>query len=98
MDTMKRMVEFDAWLVGLRDGVTRIRLTRQLEKVQRGLLGDVALIGEGISEMQEFFSLGWRMYFVERYSMLIVMLGGVDKTSQSDDIALAIALSRIITE
>jgi putative component of toxin-antitoxin plasmid stabilization module len=30
--------------------------------------------------------------------MLIVMLGGGDKSTQSDDIAHAIALSRTITE
>ena len=43
MYKIKRMAEFDEWLVSLRDGVTRIRLTRRLEKVQRGLLGDVAI-------------------------------------------------------
>jgi putative addiction module killer protein len=98
MYTIKRMAKFDEWLASLRDGVTRIRLTRRLEKVQRGLLGDVAPVGEGVSEMREFFGPGWRMYYVERDGMLIVMLGGGDKSTQSDDIARAIALSRTITE
>ena len=98
MHTIKRMPEFDEWLASLRDGMTRIRLTRRLEKVQRGLLGDVAPVGEGVSEMREFFGSGWRMYFVERDGMLIVMLGGGDKSTQSDDIARAIALSRTLTE
>ena len=99
MHTIKRMPEFDEWLASLRDGMTRIRLTRRLEKVQRGLLGDVAPVGEGVSEMREFFGPGWRMYFVERDGILIVMLGGGDKKStQSDDIARAIALSRTLTE
>lgn len=92
------MSEFDEWLASLRDGTTRIRLARRLEKVQRGLLGDVAPVGEGVSEMREFFGPGWRMYFVERDGMLIVMLGGGDKSSQSDDIVRAIALSRTLTE
>ena len=56
------MPEFDEWLANLTDGMTRIRLTRRQEKVQRGLLGDVALVGEGVSEMREFFGPGWRMY------------------------------------
>ena len=76
----------------------RIRPTRRLEKVQRGLLGDVASVGEGVSEMREFFGPGWRMYFVERDGMLIVMIGGGDKSTQSEDIARAIALSRTIME
>ena len=98
MYTVKRMPEFDEWLVSLRDSMTRIRLARRLEKVQRGLLGDVAPVGEGVSEMREFFGPGWRMYFVERDGMLIVMIGGGDKSTQSKDIVRAIALSRTIME
>ena len=55
MYTIKRMPEFDEWLASLRDGMTHIRLTRRLEKVKRGLLGNVAPVGEGVSEMREFF-------------------------------------------
>ena len=98
MYTIKLMPEFEEWLSNLKDGMTRIRLTRRLEKVQRGLLGDVAPVGEGVSEMREFFGPGWRMYYVERNGMLIVMLGGGDKSTQSEDIARAIALSRTLTE
>jgi hypothetical protein len=36
---VKRMPQFDLWLAGLRDTMTRIRLARRLDKVQRGLLG-----------------------------------------------------------
>lgn len=92
------MPEFDEWLDGLKDGMTRIRLVRRLDKVQRGLLGDVAPVGEGVSEMREFFGPGWRMYFTERDGMLIVMLGGGDKSSQQQDIARAIALAKSLAE
>ena len=98
MHTIKRMPEFDEWLASLRDGMTRIRLTRRLEKVQRSLLGDVASVGEGVSEMREFFGPGWRMYFVERDGMLIVMLGGGDKSTQTVDIAAAVQLARLFKE
>jgi putative addiction module killer protein len=97
MNTIKRMPEFDRWLAGIRDGMTRIRLAKRLDKVQRGLLGDVAPVGEGVMEMREFFGPGWRMYYVEKNGMLIVMLGGGDKSTQSDDISHAIALSKTIT-
>lgn len=98
MYTIKRMPEFDEWLNGIRDGMTRIRLARRLDKAQRGLLGDVAPVGEGVCEMREFFGPGWRLYYIERDGMLIVMLGGGDKSTQPDDIARAIALSRTIAE
>jgi putative addiction module killer protein len=77
--------------------MTRIRLAKRLDKVQRGLLGDVAPVGEGVMEMREFFGPGWRMYYIEQSGMLIVMLGGGDKSTQSDDISHAIALSKTIT-
>jgi putative addiction module killer protein len=98
MYTIKRMPEFDEWLASRRDDMTRIRLARRLEKVQRGLLGDVAPVGEGVSEMREFFGPGWRMYYVKQGGVLIVMLGGGEKSTQSDDIARAIALSLTLTE
>ncbi len=89
MYSIKRTPEFDDWLAGIKDGMTRIRLAKRLDKVQRGLLGDVAPVGDGVSEMREFFGPGWRMYYVQRGNVLIVMLGGGDKTSQASDIAAA---------
>jgi putative addiction module killer protein len=89
MITVKRLPEFDAWLDGLRDRETRIRLARRLDKAQRGILGDIKPVGDGVFEMREFFGPGWRMYFVKRGAVLVVMLGGGDKTSQARDIATA---------
>lgn len=92
MYIIKRTAEFDAWLHGMKDHVTRLRLARRLDKAQRGVLGDVKPVGEGVMEMREFFGPGWRMYFVQRNDVLIVMLGGGDKSSQSTDITKAIQL------
>jgi putative addiction module killer protein len=89
MITIKRLPEFDEWLNGLRDRETRIRLARRLDKAQRGNLGDIKPVGDGVFEMREFFGPGWRMYFVQHGAVLVVMLGGGDKTSQARDIAAA---------
>lgn len=96
MFVVKQLPEFAAWLSGLRDGVTRLRLARRLEKAQRGLLGDVAPVGEGVYEMREFFGPGWRMYYVLQGDVLIVMLAGGDKSTQHADIAKAIALAKTV--
>ena len=98
MYKLKRTAEFDEWLDGIKDGMTRIRLAKRLDKVQRGHLGAVEPVGEGVSEMREFFGPGWRMYYVERNGFIIVMLGGGDKSTQQADIASAIALSKAIEE
>jgi len=91
--TIYQLPEFDVWLSGIKDGMTRRRLGRRLEKAQRGSLGDVKPVGEGVWEMREFFGPGWRMYYVQRGAVLIVMLGGGDKSTQAADIARAIALA-----
>jgi len=89
MLTVKTLPEFDTWLEGLKDRTTRLRLSRRLDKAQRGNLGDVKSVGDGIFEMREYFGPGWRMYYAKRGDTLIVMLGGGDKGSQIADIAKA---------
>ena len=98
MYTIKRLPEFDAWIDSLRDRQTRLRLLRRLEKAQRGLLGDVAPVGGGVYEMREFFGPGWRMYYMQLNEIMIVMLGGGDKSSQAADIAAAKALTDTVEE
>ena len=80
---------FAQWVDSLRDMPTRIRLRRRANKAKLGNLGDVKPVGDGVWEMREFFGPGWRMYYVQRGNVLIVMLGGGDKTSQASDIAAA---------
>lgn len=53
-------------------------------------------MGGGVFEMREFFGPGWRMYYVQRDGVLIIMLGGGDKTTQQADIACAVALAKTI--
>lgn len=93
MYTIIQTPEFKRWLNSLGDGITQRRLVRRLRKAQQGHLGDVKPVGEGIFEMREFFGPGWRMYYIQRGEVLIVMLGGGDKSTQSADIAKAIALA-----
>ena len=98
MYSIKIIPEFTAWLNGLKDGMTHRRLARRLEKAQMGNLGDVKPVGDGVFEMREHFGPGWRMYYIQRGSVLIVMLGGGDKSSQSADIDKAIKLAATVED
>jgi putative addiction module killer protein len=98
MYTIKRLPEFKQWIDGLKDAVTRVRLNKRLEKAQRGLLGDVQPVGDGVFEMREFFGPGWRMYYVQQGDVLLVMLCGGDKSTQQADIARALALAQSLKE
>jgi putative addiction module killer protein len=98
MYSVKTLPEFSQWLLGLKDGMTHRRLARRLEKAQAGNLGDVKSVGVGVFEMREHFGPGWRMYYVQRGSVLIVMLGGGDKSTQTSDIAKAVQLAATLEE
>ncbi len=92
--TVLQTESFSDWLDGLRDRNTRIRLVARLKKAEAGLLGDVKPVGSGVFEMREFFGPGWRMYYTVRGSVIVVMLGGGDKSSQSADICAAIEVAK----
>lgn len=96
MFTVIETESFSHWLAGLRDMRTRVRLVARLRKATQGNLGDVKSVGEGVWEMREFFGPGWRMYYVQRGEVLVVMLGGGDKATQQKDIAAAQALAKEI--
>lgn len=98
MFIIKRTAEFDEWFSRIRDGVTRRRLVARLRKAQLGNLGDVKPVGSGVHEMRENFGPGWRLYYVKRGAVLIVMLGGGDKSTQLADISRAIKLAARIEE
>ena len=89
---------FERWLDGLRDASTRRRLALRIRKVSLGHLGDVKPVGQGVFEMREFFGPGWRMHYVRRGEILILMLGGGTKATQPRDIERAIALAQMIEE
>lgn len=76
----------------------KIRLARRLERATRGLLGDVESVSGDVSEMREHVGAGWRMYFTQRGSTLIVMLGGGIKRTQARDIKRAKALAATLKE
>ena len=60
----------------------------RLRRAALGNFGDVAPITDanGIWEMREHFGSGWRMYYLQRGKVVIVMLGGGNKTTQKADI------------
>jgi putative addiction module killer protein len=93
---VRQTTRFATWLAGLRDERARARILKRLDRAANGNLGDVAPVGEGVSEMRIFYGPGYRVYFVQRGSELIVLLCGGDKSTQSADIEEAKAMAKEI--
>ena len=86
---VRQTAAFEAWLDGLRDPSATRKIAIRIARVQAGLLGDVRPVGGGVSELRIDHGPGYRLYFVRRGTVVIILLCGGDKGSQTRDIRRA---------
>ncbi|MBM3564378.1 MAG: type II toxin-antitoxin system RelE/ParE family toxin [Alphaproteobacteria bacterium] len=84
---------FENWLTGLRDQRGKAKIVGRIDRLALGNPGDVAPVGEGVSELRIHFGPGYRVYFVRRAKTVVVLLCGGDKGSQERDIVQAKSLA-----
>lgn len=92
MFELRRSATFQRWLAGLADQRAFDRIVLRLGRVQFGHMGDVKYF-DGIGELRIDYGPGYRIYFTQRGRMVIFLLYGGDKSSQSRDIARAKAMA-----
>lgn len=84
------------WFASLRDRKARARIDVRIRRLSLGNPGDVKPIGSGVSELRIDYGPGYRVYFLQRGSMLIILLAGGDKRTQDRDIKKALELARTL--
>lgn len=94
MIEIRQTLPFAAWFARVRDHQAKRRIQARIDRLAFGNPGDVKPVGGGVSELRVDYGPGYRIYFVRRGTMLIVLLAGGDKRTQARDIETALTLAR----
>jgi putative addiction module killer protein len=87
MKAIRQTEAFSEWLRNLSNSRARARIAARIDRLVLGNPGDVAPVGEGVSEMRIHFGPGYRVYFVQGCPGGISLRG--DKSTQAADIRTA---------
>jgi putative addiction module killer protein len=85
---------FAKWLDGLNDIRARARVLSRIERLGTGNPGEVAPVGEGVSELRIDYGPGYRVYYKQFGELLVILLAGGNKKTQTKDIKTALRLAR----
>jgi putative addiction module killer protein len=89
---------FSKWFDGLKDRRAKARIQARIDRVEMGNFGDVAPVGEGVSELRIFYGSGYRVYFIQRGSVIVILLSGGAKSTQTSDIRQAKEIAKQIED
>ncbi|MDR1453432.1 MAG: type II toxin-antitoxin system RelE/ParE family toxin [Candidatus Margulisbacteria bacterium] len=87
---------FDEWLLKLKDRQSAGLIVKHIDRMRRGNLGNVKNVGGNLFEKKMHQGAGYRLYFVNKNSQLIIILCGGDKSTQQKDIEKAKQIIREI--
>jgi putative addiction module killer protein len=93
---VRRTAEFMEWIGALRDVPARARIAKRIDRIALGNFGDAKLVGDGVSELRFTFGPGYRVYYVRRGDVVVILLCGGDKDTQERDIERAKAMAKEI--
>ena len=96
MIEIRQTETYAKWFASLRDRKARARIDVRIRRLSLGNPGDVKPIGSGVSELRIDYGPGYRVYFLQRGPMLIILLAGGDKGTQNRDIKKALELARTL--
>ena len=96
MFSIRPLPEFTVWIDELKDQMVRGVLVARIKRLELGLMGDVQPVGDGVSELRIHLGAGWRLYFTQRGTQIIVLLVSGSKRTQKKDIKRAKALAALL--
>lgn len=86
--------QYREWIEGLRDRAARARILVRVDRLIHGNPGVHRNLTSGVSELKIDVGPGYRLYYSQRGTVLLLPLAGGDKSTQDDDVSKAVALAR----
>ena len=86
------------WINALKDRVGRARVQVRVDRLVHGNPGKHRDLTDGVSELKIDVGPGYRVYYTQRGSRLLLLLAGGDKSTQQKDIEMAISLTKNFQE
>jgi putative addiction module killer protein len=80
---------FDTWFNSLKDRMAKRRIQARIDRLAMGNPGDTNSAGAPVVELRIDHGPGYRVYYVQRGAMMIILLCGGDKSTQAADIKAA---------
>lgn len=71
-------------MAGLKDLKARAQIETRINRLRRGILGDIDDVGEGIIELRIHFGPGYRVYCVDDGANVLILWAGTKRTQKSD--------------
>ena len=95
---IKQTKTYRKWEHKLKDQKAKAVIAARVFRLANGLAGDVTPIGQGVSELRIHYGPGYRLYFKQKGSEIIILLCGGDKGTQNRDIEIAKNLAKELGE
>jgi putative addiction module killer protein len=93
-----RTEEFNTWITGLRDKVGQKQVLARLTRLSLGHWGDCKPVGGEVTELRIDTGPGYRVYCWRDGDVVVIALGGGDKSTQQRDITKAQAMVQSLKE
>jgi putative addiction module killer protein len=95
---VEKTAEYLEWIDTLKDRAGRARILVRVERLIQGNPGQYGELTDGVSELKVDFGPGYRVYYSQRGTKLLLLLAGGNKSTQQKDIAKAIHLAKNFLE
>mgnify|MGYP002397558325 CR=1 FL=1 len=91
---IKRTARYAAWFDKLKDRGARARIAMRVDRLAHGNPGQHRVLTGGVVELKIDVGPGYRVYYTHVGKVVVLLLLGGDKSTQTDDIKAALEMAQ----